>query len=77
MWTADHTCGRREGVDETGEQQEGQPNRLATMTGSQRPGALPKRQRGEKMEKRTNSAVKPLCTLFCTCHATQTQQPLQ
>ena len=26
MWTADHTCGRREAVDESGEQPEEQPN---------------------------------------------------
>ena len=37
--------GRREGVDESGEQSEGQPNRPATTTGSKRPRALPKRQR--------------------------------
>ena len=68
MWTADHTCGRREGVDGSGEQPEGQPNRLATMTGSKRPRVFPKVQRvrnGEekKEEKdRRNSAVNTLCT---------------
>ena len=53
MWPADRTCERREGVDESGEQPEGQPNRLAMMTGSKRPRALPKRQR----EKRKHSAL--------------------
>ena len=68
MWTADHTCGRREAVDESVEQPEEQPNRLAMMTRSKRPRALPKRQRvrngEEKREEkdRTNSAVKTLCT---------------
>ena len=67
MWTADHTCGRREDVDES-EQPEEQPNRLETMTRSKRPRVLPKRQRGrsgeEKKEEknRTDSAVKILCT---------------
>ena len=50
MWTADHTCGRREGADESGEQPEEQPNRLETMTGSERPRAVPKRQRGGQGE---------------------------
>ena len=31
MWTADHTCGRREAVDESGEQPEEQPNRPVMM----------------------------------------------
>ena len=52
MWTAVHTCERREGVDESGERPEGQPNRLATMTGSRRPRVLPKRQRGEKWRRK-------------------------
>ena len=80
MWTADHTCGRREAVDESGEQPEEQPNRFVTMKGSKRPRVLPKRQRGrsgeEKKEEkdRTNSGVKILCTSCCTL---QTQQPQQ
>ena len=71
MWTADHISRRREAVDESGEQPEKQPNRLAVMTGSKRPRALPKEK------DRTNSAVKTLCTLCCACQATQTQQPRQ
>ena len=56
-------CGQRttladgEAVDESGEQPEGQPNRLATMAGSKRPRASPKRQRrrtGMKRKKRPN-----------------------
>ena len=68
MRTADHICGRGEDVDGSGEQPEEPSNKLAMMTGSKRPRALPKRQRernGEekKDEKdRTNSAVKTLCT---------------
>ena len=57
VWIADHACGRREGVDESGEQPEKQPNRLATMTGLKKPGVLPKRQRremGKKRKKRRN-----------------------
>ena len=46
VWTADHTCGRREGVDESGEQPEGRPNRPAMKTGSNRPSVKPKRQKG-------------------------------
>ena len=45
VWTADHTWGRREAVDECGEQPEGQPNRLAFTIGSNRPRAQPERQR--------------------------------
>ena len=52
MWTADRTCERREGVDESGEQPEGQPNRLVMTTGSKRPGAQPKRQRERRGERR-------------------------
>ena len=32
MWTADHTCGRREAVDESGEQPEGRPGPQADTT---------------------------------------------
>ena len=69
MWTTDHTCGRREAVDESGEQPEEQPNRLVTMKGSKRPRVFPKRQRerqGEEKKDRTNSAAKTLCTSCCT-----------
>ena len=53
MWTADHTCGRREAVDESGEQPEGQPNRLAMTPGSKkRPRAKPKRQEGGDVGKK-------------------------
>ena len=67
VWTADHTCGRREAADESGEQPEGQPNRLTTMTGSKRPGSLPKRQRGRRGEEererdRQGNAMETLCT---------------
>ena len=51
MWTADHTCGRREAVDESGEQPEGQPNRFGMTIGSKRPRASPKRQRGRNGER--------------------------
>ena len=57
MLTTGHTCGRREAVDKSGEQPEGQPNRLATMTGSKRPRVLPKRhreRRGEEERDRQN-----------------------
>ena len=47
MWTAD-TCGRREAVDERGEQPEGQLNRLAMTIGSKRPRALAEEAEGEK-----------------------------
>ena len=43
--TAERTCGRREAVDEPGEQPEGRPNRPAMTTGSKRPRAQLKRQR--------------------------------
>ena len=33
MWTADHTCGRREAVGKSGEQPEEQPNRLEDNDG--------------------------------------------
>ena len=61
MWTVDHTCERREGVDESGEQPEEQPSRLATTTGLKRPRALPKRQRGrngeEKNEEKNRTTI--------------------
>ena len=67
VWTADHTCGRREAAGESGEQPEEQPNRLETMMGSDRPSVKPKRQRGrngERTRKKTKRecAVKTLCT---------------
>ena len=67
MWTADRTCERREGVDESGEQPEGQPNRLVMTTGSKRPGAQPKRQRRRRGEEererdRPENATQTLCT---------------
>ena len=80
MWAADHTCGRRESADESGEQPEEQPNRLETMTGSERPRAVPKRQRerqgeegnGTKERRREKKAT------HCTSSSTlQTQQPQQ
>ena len=52
-------AGRSDAVDESGEQPEGQPNRLATTTGSKRPGALPKRQRGRNGEERNGSKGEP------------------
>ena len=53
MWTADHTCGA---VDESGEQPEEQPNRLETVTGSERPRVLPKQRerKGKEMGAREN-----------------------
>ena len=51
MWTTDHTCGRREAVDEHGEQPEGRPNRPVMKIGSKRPRAWPKRQRGRNGKK--------------------------
>ena len=36
MWPTDHSCGRREAVDEPGELPEGQPNRPAMKIGSKR-----------------------------------------
>ena len=48
MRTADHTCGRREAVDGSGELPEEQPNRLERVTGSERPRALLKRQKGRR-----------------------------
>ena len=71
MWTADHTCGRREGVDESGEQPEGRPNRLAVTTGLKRPGAWPKRQkerRGEEERERDrpDKATQTSCTSYST-----------
>ena len=45
MLTADRTSGRRETVDESGEQPEEQPNRLETVVGLRRP-REPKRLRG-------------------------------
>ena len=80
MWTADRTCGRREAVDESGEQPEEQPNRLETMTGSERPSALPKRQRGRQREERNGSKKRrgEQKTTHCTSSSTsQTQQPQQ
>ena len=59
MWTADHTCGRREAVDESGEQPEEQPNRPETVTGSERPRALSKRQRGRQGRERNESKGEP------------------
>ena len=47
MWTADHTCGRREAVDESGEQPEERPNRLVTVTGSERPQSFAEEAKGE------------------------------
>ena len=37
VWTAERTCGRREAVDESGEQPEGLPNRPAMTTGRRDP----------------------------------------
>ena len=79
MWTADHTCGRREAVDESGEQPEEQPNRLVKErveeTQSFAEEAEGRSGEEKKEEKdRTNSAVKTLCTSCCTL---QTQQPQQ
>ena len=67
MWTTDHTNGRREAVDEHGEQPEGQPYGLAMTTGSKRPRVWLKRQRGrngkgDKEKDRPDNAVKTLCT---------------
>ena len=52
MWTVDHTSGRHEGVVESGEQPEEQPNWLATTIGSKRPRALPKKAEGEKWRRK-------------------------
>ena len=52
VWTADNTCGRREAVDERGEQPEEQPNRLGITIDSKRPRAWPKRQRGRNGERK-------------------------
>ena len=59
----DRTCRRHEAVDESGDQPEGQPNRLAMTAGSKRPGAQPKRlterrgkkRKGERQTKRLNA----------------------
>ena len=51
----DHTCGRREAVDEPGEQPEKLPNRLMMTTESKRPGVLPKRQKERNGEEGSGS----------------------
>ena len=61
--TADHTCGRREAVDERGEQ----PNRLAMTIGSKRPRAWPKNLRvtnggRERERNRPDNAMQALYT---------------
>ena len=83
MLTADHACGLRETVDESGEQPEGQPNRLAMMIGSRRPRAQPKRQRVRNGEGRNGSKGQTerkkatQCTLSSTSQAQQPQQQQQ
>ena len=44
----DHTCGRRDVVDECGDQPEGQPNRLAMTTGVGETQSLAEKAEGEK-----------------------------
>ena len=74
MDSVTHTCGRREAVDESGEQPEGQPNRLGMMAGSKRPRALPKRQseRNEEEKDRTNSENTLHIVLYLPSNATAT-----
>ena len=75
MWTADHTCGRREAVDESGEQPEEQPNGLETMVGSERPRALPKRQSGRNGEERNGSKRQEEEKKATRCTLSFTSQP--
>ena len=56
MWTADHTCGRCEAVDENGEQPEEQPNRLETNDGGRRDPEPCRRGRGGDREKKEMGA---------------------
>ena len=77
MWTADHTCGRREAVDESGEQPEEQPNRLETMMRSERPRALPKRQRGRQGEERNGIKERRGEKKATHCTSSSTLQPQQ
>ena len=76
--TADHTCGRREAVDESGEQPAEQPEGLETMTRSERPRALPKRQRERQGEERIGSKEErgERKAAHCTSFSTSRQQPL-
>ena len=77
VWTADRTCGRREAVDESGEQPEGRPNRPATTTGSKRPRAQPKRQRERNGEGRNGSKGEPEEKKATPCTLSSTSQPQQ
>ena len=77
VWTADHTCRRREAVDKSGEQQEGRPNRPAMDTGSKRSRAQPKRLRGRNGEGRNGSKgeIEEKRATPCTPCCTYQQQP--
>ena len=71
VWTTDHTCGRREAVEECGEQPREPRGKRARQNGSQGE----KGRNGNKGRRREKKATH--CTLSSTSHATETQQPLQ
>ena len=79
VWTADHTCRRREAVDESGEQPEGRPSRSAMETGSQRSRAQPKGQRGRKGEGSNGSKgeMEEKKAIPCTSYSTFPPQALK
>ena len=59
-------------IDESGEQPEERPNRLAMVTGLEKLIVSPKRRNGRSGEedRQTDSALKTRCTWCCICHQT-------